>query len=57
MGDVDELGNGRPRSSGGLVQDLVEASWNDSAFRNRGIIPRTATAWLEEQVAALKERA
>jgi hypothetical protein len=57
MGDVDELGNGRHRSSGGLVQDLVEARWNDSAFRNRGIIPRTATAWLEEQVAALKERA
>jgi hypothetical protein len=38
----------------GLVQDLVNAHWDDAAFRERGLTPRSATAWLEEQAASLE---
>ena len=37
----------------GLHQDLVEADWDDTPLRSRGISPRSTTAWLEEQAAYL----
>jgi uncharacterized protein YbjT (DUF2867 family) len=36
----------------GLMLDVVEADWDDSPLRERGITPRSATAWLEEQAHA-----
>jgi uncharacterized protein YbjT (DUF2867 family) len=33
----------------GLLQDLVESRWDDGPLRERGIEPRSATAFLEEQ--------
>lgn len=33
----------------GLMFDVVEAAWDDSPLRERGITPRPTTAWLEEQ--------
>jgi uncharacterized protein YbjT (DUF2867 family) len=35
----------------GLHQDLVPATWTDAPLRDRGITPRSATAWLEQQAA------
>ena len=34
----------------GLMQDLLPVTWDDSPLRERGIDPRSATAWLQEQV-------
>ncbi len=36
----------------GLMQDLLKVSWDDSPLRARGISPRSASAWLEEQARA-----
>ncbi len=33
----------------GLMFDVVEAAWDDAPLRERGITPRTTSAWLEEQ--------
>lgn len=35
----------------GLHQDLVEADWDDTPLRSRGISPRSTTSWLQEQAA------
>lgn len=37
----------------GLHLDLVEADWDDSPFRTRGITPRSATGWLEQQAHSI----
>jgi len=36
----------------GLLQDLVPATWSDGPLRQRGITPRSTTAFLREQVLA-----
>jgi uncharacterized protein YbjT (DUF2867 family) len=36
----------------GLMQDLLEVTWDDSPLLERGISPRPASAWLEEQARA-----
>jgi uncharacterized protein YbjT (DUF2867 family) len=36
----------------GLHQDLVSADWDDTPLRSRGISPRSATQWLEQQAMA-----
>ncbi len=33
----------------GLMFDVVEAAWDDAPLRERGITPRTTSAWLKEQ--------
>jgi uncharacterized protein YbjT (DUF2867 family) len=33
----------------GLHQDLVRATWSDAPLRERGITPRPATSWIEQQ--------
>jgi uncharacterized protein YbjT (DUF2867 family) len=35
----------------GLMLDLLEVTWDDAPLRERGIIPRSATDWIEEQAA------
>ncbi len=37
----------------GLLQDLVEPHWDDAPLRDRGIRPRSATEFLEEQARML----
>jgi uncharacterized protein YbjT (DUF2867 family) len=37
----------------GLLQDLFEPHWDDAPLRERGITPRSATEFLEEQVRVL----
>lgn len=36
----------------GLMFDVVEAAWDDSPLRERGITPRSTSTWLEEQAHA-----
>jgi uncharacterized protein YbjT (DUF2867 family) len=36
----------------GLMQDLLEVTWDDAPLRERGIIPRSASDWINEQAAA-----
>ncbi|MDX6326054.1 MAG: hypothetical protein QOK15_2408 [Nocardioidaceae bacterium] len=36
----------------GLAQDLVEARWDDKPLRDRGITPRSASEFIEEQARA-----
>ena len=38
---------------GGLLQDLVESTWDDGPLLERGITPRSASEFLREQVAEL----
>ena len=38
---------------GGLLQDLIESTWDDGPLRQRGITPRSASDFLREQVGAL----
>ncbi len=38
---------------GGLLQDLIESTWDDGPLRQRGITPRSASDFLREQVRAL----
>lgn len=33
----------------GVAMDQVEATWDDEALRERGITPRSTTAWINEQ--------
>jgi uncharacterized protein YbjT (DUF2867 family) len=33
----------------GLMFDVVEAAWDDTPLRERGITPRSTSAWLEEE--------
>ena len=33
----------------GLHQDLAAGDWTDAPLRDRGITPRSATQWLEQQ--------
>jgi uncharacterized protein YbjT (DUF2867 family) len=33
----------------GLMQDLLEVSWNDAPLRERGITPRSASDWIKQQ--------
>lgn len=40
----------------GLLQDLVPATWDDSALTERGISPRPASAFIREQVRESAER-
>jgi uncharacterized protein YbjT (DUF2867 family) len=36
----------------GLMQDLLEVTWDDVPLRERGITPRSATDWIKEQAGA-----
>jgi uncharacterized protein YbjT (DUF2867 family) len=36
----------------GLMQDLVEVTWDDAPLRERGIIARSASDWIKEQARA-----
>jgi uncharacterized protein YbjT (DUF2867 family) len=36
----------------GLMQDLLPVTWDDAPLRERGIIPRSATDWIQEQARA-----
>lgn len=36
----------------GLMQDLLEVTWDDAPLRERGITPRSATDWIKEQAGA-----
>lgn len=38
----------------GLMQDLLEVTWDDVPLRERGITPRSASDWIEEQAAATR---
>jgi uncharacterized protein YbjT (DUF2867 family) len=38
----------------GLMQDLLQVTWDDVPLRERGIAPRTASAWLQEQAGATR---
>ena len=38
---------------GGLLQDLVESTWDDGPLRERGITPRSASDFLRDQVDQL----
>ena len=38
----------------GLAQDLTPAAWDDSALRERGITPRSASDFIKAQAAALR---
>jgi uncharacterized protein YbjT (DUF2867 family) len=38
----------------GLAMDLVEASWDDTPLRDLGIVPRSASDFIEEQARALR---
>jgi uncharacterized protein YbjT (DUF2867 family) len=37
----------------GLMQDLIEVTWDDAPLRERGITPRSASDWIKEQAAAI----
>jgi len=36
----------------GLMQDLLEVTWDDAPLRARGINPRSASDWIKEQAGA-----
>lgn len=36
----------------GLMQDLLEVTWDDAPLRERGITPRSASDWIKEQTEA-----
>jgi uncharacterized protein YbjT (DUF2867 family) len=36
----------------GLMQDLLEVTWDDAPLRERGITPRSASDWIKEQARA-----
>ncbi len=36
----------------GLMQDLLEVTWDDAPLRERGITPRSASDWIKEQAGA-----
>ena len=36
----------------GLMQDLLQTAWDDAPLRERGITPRSASAWIREQASA-----
>lgn len=36
----------------GLMQDLLEVTWDDAPLRERGITPRSASEWIKEQTEA-----
>ena len=36
----------------GLMQDLLQVSWDDAPLRERGITPRSASDWIQEQARA-----
>jgi uncharacterized protein YbjT (DUF2867 family) len=36
----------------GLMQDLLEVTWDDTPLRERGITPRSASDWIKEQTGA-----
>jgi uncharacterized protein YbjT (DUF2867 family) len=36
----------------GLMQDVLEVTWDDAPLRERGITPRSAGDWIKEQAAA-----
>ena len=36
----------------GLMQDLLEVTWDDAPLRERGITPRSASDWIKEQTGA-----
>ena len=36
----------------GLMQDLLEVTWDDAPLRERGIAPRSASDWIKEQARA-----
>ena len=38
----------------GLMQDLLEITWDDTALRERGITPRSATDWILEQTRTVR---
>ena len=33
----------------GLMQDLIPVTWDDVPLRERGIAPRAASHWIQEQ--------
>ena len=35
----------------GLMQDLLEVTWDDAPLRDRGITPRPASDWIRDQAA------
>jgi len=37
----------------GLMQDLLEVTWDDAPLRERGITPRSASDWIKEQARAV----
>ena len=37
----------------GLMQDLLEVTWDDAPLRERGITPRSASDWIAEQARAV----
>jgi len=38
----------------GLMQDLLQVSWDDAPLRERGITPRSASDWIQEQARATR---
>jgi hypothetical protein len=36
------------------MQDLLEITWDDTALRERGITPRSATDWILEQALTVR---
>jgi uncharacterized protein YbjT (DUF2867 family) len=36
----------------GLMQDLIDVTWDDAPLRERGITPRSASDWIDQQAAA-----
>lgn len=38
----------------GLMQDLLEVTWDDAPLRERGITPRSASDWIQEQARAAR---
>jgi hypothetical protein len=37
----------------GLMQDLLEGTWDDAPLRERGITPRPAGEWIREQASGV----
>jgi hypothetical protein len=35
-----------------LMQDLVDVTWDDAPLLERGIVPRSASDWINEQAGA-----
>jgi len=36
----------------GVMQDLLQVTWDDAPLRERGITPRSASDWIKQQAAA-----